>query len=105
MKYTKIMNFQEFWEHVSKFDSEEFFTLSQKKSFIADFQDNNLIIKPGKTNDARPINRNEMLKVFTKASKLSASQRFIPNNYHDDTFHSSYLVSIMKSVLSKKNSD
>jgi len=36
---------------------------------------------------------------WIKAAELSKQEVFIPNNYQDDTFHSSYIVSMMKTIL------
>ena len=95
------MNFQTFWNQLSKDTSsgKEFFTLSRKKSFVATHHNETIVIKPNKTKYERPLNRNEFLKVWTKASKLSVGQCFIPKNYHDDTFHSSYIVTLMKFIV------
>ena len=95
------MNFQTFWSQLSKDTSseKEFFTLSRKKSFVATYHNGTIVIKPSKTKYERPLNRNEFLKVWNKASKLSLGQRFVPKNYHDETFHSSYIVTLMKSIV------
>jgi len=96
------MNFQTFWNQLLKITSseKEFFTLSRKKPFTATYHNETIVIKPSKIPVfERPLNRNEFFKVWSKASKLSAGERFEAINYHDDTFHSSYIVSLMKSVV------
>ena len=95
------MNFHAFWKQLSKNTSskKEFFTLSRKNPFTATYHNGSIIIKPSRTKHERPLSRNEFFKVWRKASKLSASQRYVPNNYYDDTFHSSYIVALMKSII------
>ena len=96
------MNFQTFWNQLSKDSSsgKEFFTPSRKKPFSVTFHNDKIIIKPSKIPVyERPINRKEFLKIWTKASKLSVGQRFVPKNYHDDTFHASYIIPLIKSIV------
>lgn len=96
------MNFETFWSELSKNTSlgKEFFTPARKKPFSATFHKGSIIVKPSKIPvTERPINRNEFSKVWNKATKLSAGQRFIQKNYHDETFSSSYIVAMMKSIV------
>jgi len=96
------MDFGAFWSELSKNTSSgrEFITLSRKKPFSATFHNGSIVVKPSKKPvTERPINRNEFSKVWNKAAKLSAGERFIPNNYHDETFSSSYIVAMMKSIV------
>ncbi len=100
--YHSIMKFQAFWQQLSKDTSpgKKFLTISRKKPFTATFHDGAIVIKPSKIPVfERPINRNEFLKVWSKASKLSAGERFVGKNYHEDTFHSSYITALMKSIV------
>ena len=96
------MNFQTFWNQLCKNTSseKEFFTFSRKKPFTATYHNETIVIKPSKIHVfERPLNRNEFFKVWNKASKLSVGERFEAINYHDDTFHASYIISLMKSVV------
>jgi len=96
------VDFLTFWNQLSKDTSsgKQFFTLSRKKPFTATFHNSKIVIKPSKIPVyERPLNRNEFSKVWTKASKLSPRQRYVPKNYHDDTFHSSYIITLMKSIV------
>ncbi len=100
--YHLIMKFQAFWQQLSKKTSpgKKFLTISRKKPFTATYHDGNIVIKPSKIPVyERPINQNEFLKVWTKASKLSVGERFVGKNYHDDTFHASYITALMKSIV------
>ncbi len=96
------MKFQTFWQQLSKETStgKKFLTISRKKPFTATFHDGAIVIKPSKIPVfERPITRNEFLKVWSKASKLSVGERFVGKNYHDDTFHASYITALMKSIV------
>ena len=100
-----MMNFSTFWSQLTKDTSsqKEFFTKT-KKPFTATYHNGSIIIKPSKIPVfERPINRNEFSKVWSKASKLSAGQRYVLKNYHDETFHSSYIIAIMKSIVVDKD--
>jgi hypothetical protein len=102
MIYYDIMKFQTFWQNLTKETSpgKKFLTLSRKKPFTATYHDGNIVIKPSKVPVyERPINQNEFHKVWTKASKLSQSERFVGKHYHDDTFHASYIIALMKSIV------
>jgi hypothetical protein len=100
------MKFQAFWQHLTKETSsgKKFLTISRKKPFTATYHDGNIVITPSKIPVCeRPINQKEFLKVWTKASKLSLGERFVGKNYHDDTFHSSYITALMKSIVNDGN--
>jgi len=106
MIYDEIMKFQAFWNQLSKdtISGKKYLTISRKKPFTATYRDGSIVITPSKVPVyERPINQNEFRKVWTKASKLSLGERFIGKNYHDDTFHSSYITALMKSIVNDGN--
>ena len=95
------MKFIEFWTALCKktsggFESQ---TLAQKHPFTATYTSGKIIVKVGNTKGERPLTFSEFYKVWVVASKLPKHEMFIPNNYQDDTFHSSYIVSMMKTIL------
>ncbi|MBC8501662.1 MAG: hypothetical protein H8D35_00860 [Nitrosopumilus sp.] len=96
------MKFQAFWQQLTKETSsgKKYLTISRKKPFTATYHDGNIVIKPSKIPVfERPITQNEFRKVWNKASKLSVGERFVGKNYHDDTFHASYIIALMKSIV------
>ena len=95
------MKFDEFWAALCKktsggFESQ---TLAQKHPFTATYAFPKIMVTVGNTKGERPLSNNEFHKVWIKAAELSKQEIFIPNNYQDDTFHSSYIVSMMKTIL------
>ena len=95
------MKFIEFWTALCKktsggFESQ---TLAQKHPFTATYSSPKIVVTVGNTNGKRPLSFSEFYKVWVIASKLPKHEMFIPNNYQDDTFHSSYIVSMMKTIL------
>ena len=95
------MKFNEFWTVLCKKTSGgfEFQTLAQKCLFTATYSSGKIIVKPSTTKYERPLSNNEFYKVWIKAAKLSKQEIFIQSNYHDDTFHSSYILAMMKTIL------
>ena len=95
------MKFNEFWSTLCKKTSGgfEFHTLTRGYSFTATYSSGEIIVKPGTTKSERSLSNNEFYKVWIKAAELPKQEIFIPNNYQDDTFHSSYIVSMMKTIL------
>ena len=99
------MKFDEFWAALCKktsggFESQ---TLAQKRPFIATYSSGKITVKPDyKTKEPRPLPSKEFYKVWIKAAELSNQEAFIPNNYQDDTFHSSYILSMMKTILGEE---
>ena len=98
------MKFNEFWSALCKKTSRgfEFHTLARGQAFTATYSSGKIIVKPDTTKYERPLSNNEFHKVWIKAAKLSKQEVFIPNNYQDDTFHSSYIVSMMKTILKEE---
>ena len=95
------MKFNEFWSALCKKTSRgfKFHTLARGYPFTATYSSGNIIVKPDTTKYERPLSNNEFHKVWIKAAKLSKQEIFIPSNYHDDTFHSSYILSMMKTIV------
>ncbi len=98
------MKFNEFWTALCKKTSGgfEFQTMSRSYPFIATYSSGKIIVKPSTTKYERPLSNNEFHKVWIKAAELSKQEAFIPNNYQDDTFHSSYILSMMKTILGEE---
>ncbi len=86
----------------------EFQTMVQKKVFEATYDNNLIIIQPktvggnGKIRVPRPITKNEFHKVWKIAEKLSKQEVFRPTNYQDETFHASYILAMIKTILDGK---
>ena len=95
------MKFNEFWSALCNKTSGgfEFQTLARGYPFTATYSSGKIIVKPGTTKYERLLSNNEFYKVWIKAAELPKQEIFIPNNYQDDTFHSSYIVSMMKTIL------
>ena len=95
------MKFNEFWSALCNKTSGgfEFQTLARGYPFTATYSSGKIIVKPGTTKYERPLSNNEFYNVWIKAAKLSKQEIFIQSNYHDDTFHSSYILSMMKTIL------
>ena len=98
------MKFNEFWTALCKKTSGgfEFQTLARKHPFTATYTSGKIMVKVGNTNGERPLPNSEFYKVWVVASKLPKHEVFIPNNYQDETFHSSYIVSMMKTILKEE---
>ena len=98
------MKFNEFWAALCKKTSGgfEFQTLARKYPFTATYTSGKIMVKVGHTKGERLLPDNEFYKVWVVASKLPKHEMFIPNNYQDDTFHSSYIVSMMKTILGEE---
>ena len=96
------MNFLTFWQRLTKetISGKKFHTISRKKPFTATYHEGSIVIEPSKIPVyERPINQNEFHKVWVKAAKMSKGERFVGKNYHDETFHSSYITALMKSIV------
>jgi len=94
------MKFASFWEILFKLvaQQEEFSTLKRHTKFMASCHNNTILIKPAKTKFQRSIHITEFTKVWQKAKTLSDNERFIQTNYHDITFHASYILALIKLV-------
>ena len=101
------MKFNEFWSALCKKTSRgfEFHTLARGYPFTATYASGKIFVKVGKTGEERGLSNNEFHKVWIKAAELPKQEIFIPNNYQDDTFHSSYIVSMMKTILNGEEID
>ena len=95
------MKFNEFWDALCKKTSGgfEFQTIARKYPFTATYSSGNIIVEPGKTKYERTLSNSDFHKIWIRAAKLSKQEIFIQNNYHDNTFHSSYILSMMKTIL------
>ena len=98
------MKFDEFWTALCKKTSGGFETqtLAQKYPFTATYTSPKIMVTVGNTKGERPLSFSEFYKVWVVASKLPKHELFIPNNYQDETFHSSYIVSMMKTILGEE---
>jgi hypothetical protein len=92
------VKFDEFWTVIVKKLSipTKLFTLKQGKEFSARYVGGFVEISP-KNKQQRSIHKNEFLKVWMKAK--NTLDPFVPSNYTNITFHSSYVVAIMKHFL------
>ena len=98
------MKFDEFWAALCKKTSEGFEsqTLAQKRPFIATFSSGKITVIPDyKTKDPRNLPSKEFLKVWIIAAKLPKHEIFKRKNYND-SFHGSYIISMMKTILNSK---
>lgn len=95
------MKFDEFWAAIMRelAISKTLCTLKQEKEFSARYVGVIVEILP-RDKQQRPIGKNEFFKVWIKAKNIS--NPFVPSNYTNTTFHSSYIVAIMKHFLTGK---
>ncbi|TBR10262.1 MAG: hypothetical protein EPO62_03730 [Candidatus Nitrosotenuis sp.] len=95
------MKFANFWTMLCKLvaQREEFSTLKRHTKFMASYHNNTILIKPEKTKLQRVIHVTEFTKVWQKAKTLSDNERFIQANYHNITFHASYILALIKLVI------
>ena len=97
------MNFEDFWKKIQSTSGEiELVTLSQKKpfSFCYNHSRNTIDITPG-TKDPRASRKKDLKEIWDKAKTVT--DPFTPSDYHDMTFNSSYIVSIMKYIINDEN--
>lgn len=92
------MNFETFWNIIKNNNGIELLTLSQKKPFLFKFDNSNdsIQIIPN-SKDPRSTNRIKFQEIWNIAKKSTTP--FIPSQYAQITFNSSYLVAIMKHIL------
>jgi len=97
------MNFEDFWKKIQSTEGEiELVTLTRKKpfSFCYNHSHNTIDITPG-TKDPRASRKKDLKEIWDKA--ITVTNPFTPVNYHDMTFNSSYIVSIMKYIINDEN--
>jgi len=97
------MNFEDFWKKIQSTEGEiELVTLTRKKpfSFCYNHSRNTIDITPG-TKDPRASRKKDLKEIWDKA--ITVTNPFTPVNYHDMTFNSSYIVSIMKYIINDEN--
>jgi len=95
------MNFQVFWQVLPRKISEtkEFSTLKRHTKFTATYSNGVVVVRPDKTRFQRPIHYRDFSRVWNKAKTLSNSERFNPVNYQEETFHASYILALIKSII------
>lgn len=77
----------------------EFHTLKRHVLFSTDFSFDKIRIKPNTTKVTRQISREDFQKVWNNAYKISLDEQINPVNYQKDTFHASYILAMIKSVI------
>ena len=93
------MNFEDFWKKIqSTSDEIELVTLKRKKpfSFCYNHSRNTVDIIPS-TKDPRSSRKQDLKEIWDVAKTVT--KPYSPSNYHDITFNSSYIVSIMKYII------
>jgi len=101
------MKFDIFWELLEKKISKqrEFYTLKRHVLFSVEFSFDKVMVKPNTTKFTRQIARDDFQKVWNNACKISLDEQFNPVNYQDDTFHASYILAMIKSVIGNDSID
>ena len=95
------MRFEEFWKILVQKVSEptNFYTLHRKKLFSASYSNGRITIRPEKTKSDRTLYQDSFKRVWKKASTLSKNERYKPSNYLGITFHASYILAMIKSII------
>lgn len=95
------MKFDVFWKLLEKRINKqnEFHTLKRHVPFTAEFYFDKIIVKPNSTKFTRQISKDDFQKVWNSACKISLGKQFNPVNYQNDTFHASYILAMIKSVI------
>lgn len=97
------MNFEDFWKKIQSTSGEiELVTISQKKpfSFSYNHSRDTIDITPS-SKDPRASRKKDLKEIWDVA--ITVTNPFTPLNYHDLTFNSSYIVSIMKYIINDEN--
>ncbi len=92
------MNFSNFWNVLKHSGKVKLETLTRKKEFTISYDSgHDVVLVIPSTTHPRSITRNEFEKVWSKARNVT--NPYVPVNYHDITFQSSYVVAILKFFL------
>lgn len=76
-----------------------FQTLKQDKEFDAVYSQGDIIITPLSTGEERLIQLNEFFKIWNLVGGLSKQERYNPSNYQQDTYNSSYILTLIHHIL------
>jgi len=76
-----------------------FHTLKQDKEFDAVYYQGDIIITPLSTGEERPFPMNEFFKIWELAGDLPKQERYNPGNYQQDTYNSSYILTLIQHIL------
>ncbi len=95
------IKFEEFWNKLSKLLTtiHDFETIDQNKKFEARNAIQAVVIIPSSSGNKRVIKYDEFVKIWQLAKKLPKDQFLKPSNYTNDTQNSSYIVTLIKTVL------
>jgi hypothetical protein len=101
------MKFDTFWQLLAKKISKqsEFYTLKRHTLFSAEFSFDKVMVKPNTTKFTRQISQGDFQKIWNRAYKISLDEQFNPVNYQEDTFHASYILAMIKSVIGNDTID
>jgi hypothetical protein len=100
------LKFESFWKQLSKLllEKHDFETIDQNRKFEAKNAIQAIVVTPESTGNKRVIKYDEFVKIWRLAKKLPKEQFLKPSSYTNDTQNSSYIVTLMKTVLeSDKN--
>jgi len=76
-----------------------FQTLKQDKGFDAVYSQGDIIITPRSTGEERPIHFREFFKIWNLVGDMSKQERYNPVNYQQDTYNSSYILTLIHHIL------
>jgi len=76
-----------------------FQTLKQDKEFDAVYFQGDIIITPLSTGEERPVPLNEFFKIWKLVGDMSKQERYNPGNYQQDTYNSSYILTLIQHIL------
>jgi len=95
------MKFTTFWQTLAKqlAVQKDFTTLKRHTKFTALFSKNFVIVTPQNTQYVRQVSYKDFEKVWNKAAKLPSYEQFNSSNYHDETFHIAYILTLIKLVI------
>jgi len=96
------MRFDEFWSSLQREISvtKRFRTLRHGKEFKAVF--NNVVTITPTSQYQRTLKKNEFEKVWNRAKNLTMEEQFKRVNYNDMTRNGSYILCLMKHIISEQ---
>ena len=102
MTRSSKMRFDEFWSSLQSEISvpKRFRTLKHGKEFKAVF--NNVVTITPTSQYQRTLTKNEFEKVWKRAKNLPNNEQFKRVNYNDMTRNGSYILCLMKHIISKQ---
>ncbi len=95
------MKFEDFWNQLSGIllEKHNFETIDQGKKFEANNSIKAVVVTPESSGVKRTVKYEEFVTVWRLARSLPKDQFLKPSSYTNDTQNSSYIVTLLKTVL------